>query len=244
MTTANDVVPVQAPSRAAGAGGVSMVTLHTGGQTLMLLPEKVIFLPESDTLLVADAHIGNTLDITPLGASLAARSAQESLQVLTRLIRGLDVTRIIFLGDFLHADHAMVPGTLALVQRWRELHSALELTLVHGSRDPMSGEMQAQLDIQAFEAPLMHRGLALTHSPQRLAGSFVLGGHLHPCVSLRGRSHDTRHLPCFVFSRHVGVLPAFGGSSGMQPIRARDGERVFATDADRVFELKAGPRRR
>jgi metallophosphoesterase superfamily enzyme len=83
----------------------------------------------------------------------------------------------------------------------------------------------------------MHRGLALCHRPRRIVGSFVLAGHMYPCVSLRGRSHDGHRLPCYWFSPRMGVLPAFGAVTGMQSIRPAKGERVFASAADRVFEL-------
>ena len=223
-----------------------MVTLEVSGQTLMLLPEKVIFLPESDTLLVADAHIGKAVSFRQLGVPVPAGTTDETLSVLTALVHRLDVKRVIFLGDFLHSVRSLAPGTLAAVTRWRELHSALELTLVRGNHDDRAGDPPAALDIQPFDEPLMHRGLALCHHPRPVEAAFVLAGHLHPCVSIGGRAHDWHRLPCFWFSQRVGVLPAFGAFTGMQTIRVRQGERVFAAAADRVFELlpKAKPKPR
>jgi uncharacterized protein len=218
-------------------GGVRTVTLHVGGQTLMLLPEKAIFLPESDTLLVADAHIGKAVSFRQLGVPVPAGTTDETLSVLSGLVRRLDVKRIIFLGDFLHSVRSLAPGTLAAVRRWRELHGAVELTLVRGNHDAHAGDPPAMLDIQPFDEPLMHRGLALSHHPRPIAGAFVLAGHLHPCVSIGGRAHDWHRLACFWFTDRLGVLPAFGAFTGMQAIRAKRGERVFAAAPDRVFEL-------
>lgn len=217
---------------------VATVTLEVAGNTLMLLPEKVIFLPESDTLLVADAHIGKATSFRQLGVPVPAGTTGETLSVLTRLIRRLDVKRVVFLGDFLHSARSLAPDTLASVLRWRELHSAVELTLVRGNHDDRAGDPPALLDIQAFDEPVMLRGLALAHHPRPMAGGYVLAGHLHPCVSIGGRAHDWHRLPCFWFSDRVGVLPAFGAFTGMQAIRARQGERVFAAAPDRVFELR------
>jgi hypothetical protein len=56
---------------------VTMVTLDAGGQTLWLLPERALFLPDSDTLLLADVHVG---------------ANGESLSVLSDLVRRLEVT--------------------------------------------------------------------------------------------------------------------------------------------------------
>ncbi len=250
---------------------VATVTLQVAGNTLMLLPEKVIFLPDADTLLVADAHIGKATSFRQLGVPVPAGTTGETLSVLTRLIQRLDAKRIVFLGDFLHSARSLAPDTLAAVLRWRELHSAVELTLVRGNHDDRAGDPPAVLDIQPFDEPVMLRGLALAHHPRPMAGAFVLAGHLHPCVSIGGRAHDWHRLPCFWFSQGsagppqapllplggadaatrrpwghqggVGVLPAFGAFTGMQAIRARQGERVFAAAPDRVFELLPKPKR-
>lgn len=208
--------------------GLSMVMLQANGQTLWLLPERALFLPESDTLLIADAHLGSA----------------ESLAVLSGLVRRLEVARIVFLGDFLHAARAE-PGALDAVLRWRERHAALELTQVRSRLDTRIVEPPVALDIQAFDEPLMHRGLALCHRPQPVDGAFVLAGNVYPCVSIGGRGHDWHRLPCFWFSPHLCVLPAFGTFTGMQAIRPTQGERIFAAAGNRVFELlprhKAGP---
>ena len=221
---------------------VTMVTLDVGGQTLWLLPEKAVFLPDSDTLLVADAHIGKAVSFRQLGVPVPAGTTDETLTVLSGLVKRLEAKRIVFLGDLLHSAHSLAPATLAAVVRWREFHSALELTLVRGNHDDRAGDPPPILDIQAFDEPLMHRGLALCHHPQPVDDAFVLAGHVHPCVSIGGRAHDWHRLPCFWFSQRMGVLPAFGAFTGMQAIRPARGERVFAAAAERVFELLPKPK--
>jgi len=171
-----------------------------------------------------------------------AGTTDETLTVLSGLVKRLEAKRIIFLGDLLHSAHSLAPATLAAVIRWREFHSALELTLVRGNHDDRAGDPPAVLDIQAFDEPLMHRGLALCHHPQPIAGAFVLAGHVHPCVSVGGRAHDWHRLPCFWFTQRMAVLPAFGAFTGMQAIRPARGERVFAAAAERVFELLPKPK--
>ncbi|MDQ2928306.1 MAG: DEAD/DEAH box helicase, partial [Pseudomonadota bacterium] len=81
--------------------------------------------------------------------------------------------------------------------------------------------------------------LALCHHPRRVAGAYAVAGHLHPCISLGGRAGDHLRLPCFWFGDDVGVLPAFGAFTGMHPIRARAGERVFAVADEVVASMPA-----
>ena len=221
---------------------VRVVTLEIRGQTLILLPEKAVFLPESDTLLVADAHIGRAANVHQPGRPVPVGTTDETLTVLTGLVRRLDVKRVVFLGDFLHSARSAGGAALATLTRWRELHGAVEMTLVRANDDERTGDPPLALDIQAFIEPLMQRGLALCHHPQPIDGAFVLAGHLHPCVSIGGRAHDWQRLPCFWFSERVGVLPAFGAFTGMQAVRVRRGERAFAAAADRVVELLPKPR--
>lgn len=214
-------------------------TLSVGGQPLVLLPEKAAFLPESSTLLVADAHIGKALSFRKLGVPVPHGTTAETLAVLSTLIHRLDAKRIVFLGDFLHSSRSLGPTTMDALARWRAAHAWLELTLVRGNHDDHAGDPPAQLGIHAVDEPLLHGGLALCHHPNAKPPAYVLAGHLHPGVSLGGRAHDRLRLPCFWFGPNVGVLPAFGAFTGLQTIRAGPDERVFAAVDGHVIELGA-----
>jgi DNA ligase-associated metallophosphoesterase len=223
---------------------VSSVGLHVGGQRLVLLPDKAGFLPESETLLIADAHFGKATSFRRLGLPVPVGTTNETLAVLTHLIHQLKARRVIFLGDFLHSARALGPHALGALTGWRELHHSIELILVRGNHDRHAGDPPPSLEIRAVDEPLMYRGLALSHHPRPVDGAFVLAGHLHPCVSVRGRARERHRLPCFWISQRVAVLPAFGAFTGMQPIRVAPDERVFAAAPDRVFEVLAKSRPR
>ena len=216
-----------------------MVTITLGGQPLSLLPQKAAFLPESNTLLVADAHIGKAVSFRKLGVPVPRGTTSETLAVLADLVARLDVRQIVFLGDFLHSARSHAASTLGAVARWRQAHLALELTLVRGNNDDRAGDPPPSLGIACVDEPLILGGLALCHHPQARAEGYVLAGHLHPCVHLGGRAHDRLRLPCFWFGAEVGVLPAFGAFTGMHGIRASDGERVFVVGDEAVTELPA-----
>jgi len=216
---------------------LTMATVQAGGQTLMLLPEKAVFLPESDTLLVADAHFGKAVSFRKLGVPVPKGTTTETLAVLSSLVLRLDIRRIVFLGDFLHSANARAPATMGAIARWRDQHAVLDVVLVRGNHDERAGDPPWQLGIEPVDEPLMQGGLALCHHPRPVAGAYALAGHLHPCVSIGGRAHDWLRLPCFWLTREFGVLPAFGAFTGMQTIRWGDGERVFAATPERVFEL-------
>jgi uncharacterized protein len=214
-----------------------LATITVGGQALTLLPEKAAFLPESHTLLVADAHIGKAVSFRRLGVPVPRGTTTENLGVLTALVARLGVRRIVFLGDFLHSVRSHAASTMDAAARWRREHAALELTLVRGNHDDRAGDPPADLGITAVDEPLQLGGLALCHHPSTATEGYVLAGHVHPCVRLGGRAHDSLRLPCFWFGPQVGVLPAFGSFTGMHLVRPEPGDRVFGVADDTVVEL-------
>jgi hypothetical protein len=54
---------------------------------------------------------------------------------------------------------------------------------------------------------------------------------------LGGKAHDRLRLPCFHLGPEVGVLPAFGGFTGMHVLPRRPSDRVFVIAGDSVRPL-------
>lgn len=211
--------------------------VSVGGHTLTLLPQKAAFLDDFRTLLVADAHIGKAVSFRSFGVPVPRGTTTETLNGLSALVESTGAVRIVFLGDFLHSRRSHAPSTLGAVARWRQRHPDLALTLVRGNHDDRAGDPPAHLGFHVVDEPLAVGGLALCHHPMVHEGFYSLAGHLHPCVTLGGRAFDSLRLPCFHFGPRVGVLPAFGSFTGMHPIRAGEGDRVFAVADDQVAEV-------
>jgi uncharacterized protein len=223
-----------------------MATLQVHGQMLFLLPEKAVFLPQSDTLLVADTQIGMVSAFRTAPAPQDALVTDNTLCALTRLITRFSPKNIIFLGDLLHPQHALAisPDLRNQLHQWRELHHTLAMSWVRAAHHDSVLALLHELRIHTPLEPLMHHGLALCHQPVHQDTGFVLAGALQPSVNIGGiggRTHDWLRLPCFWFSDHMGVLPAFGSLSGIEAIRAKRGDRVFAVATNRVFELHPAP---
>ncbi len=110
---------------------------------------------------------------------------------------------------------------------------------MRGNHDSRAGDPPPYLEMRVVDEPFALDGFALCHHPRPLGGAYVLAGHLHPCVSLGGRAFDHLRLPCFWLGDDVGVLPAFGAFTGMQPIRAAASDRVFAIADGAVAALQS-----
>lgn len=192
-------------------------------------------------LVVADLHFGKAATFRARGLPVPQGTTTATLHRLGALLASTGATRLIVLGDFLHAREAHAPATLAALRAWRDRQRALEILLVEGNHDRHAGAPPAELDIRVVGEPWRVGPLALCHHPQVLPGAIVLAGHLHPCVRLYGGACDSVRLPCFWWRPQEGggllLLPAFGEFTGGAPITRETGDRVIALGDGRLFEL-------
>jgi DNA ligase-associated metallophosphoesterase len=198
---------------------------------------------------VADVHFGKAVSFRRLGVPVPRGTTTENLDRLSALVADTGATRIVFLGDFLHSARSHAAATLGAIARWRAEHANLSLTLIRGNHDDRAGDPPADLGVEVVDEPLPLGPFALAHHPRPVAGAYVLAGHWHPCISVKGRAFERLRLPCFWFGDDsgalaqsgVGVLPAFGAFTGMHRIEPRAGDRIFPVAGDAVREIPALP---
>jgi DNA ligase-associated metallophosphoesterase len=226
-----------------------MFETRLAGESVALHASGAVSLPAQRTVLVADAHFGKAVSFRRLGVPVPRGTTTETLDQLSALVADTGARRIVFLGDFLHSARSHARGTLAAIGRWREQHADLELTLVRGNHDDRAGDPPASLGIEVVDEPLALGPFALCHYPKPVAGAYVLAGHWHPCISVKGRAFERLRLPCFWFGDDsgarpesaVGVLPAFGAFTGMHRIEPRAGDRIFPVAGNVVRAIPALP---
>ncbi|RYF42385.1 MAG: ligase-associated DNA damage response endonuclease PdeM [Comamonadaceae bacterium] len=226
-----------------------MLRIELAGTSVLLHPSGAAFLPDEQTLLVADAHFGKAVSFRKLGVPVPRGTTTETLDSLTSVLADTAARHVVFLGDFLHSARSHAAATLGALARWRAEHAALGLTLVRGNHDDRAGDPPASLDIRVVDEPLPLGPFALCHHPRPVPGAYVLAGHWHPCISVKGRAFERLRLPCFwmgddsgrVPGRAVGVLPAFGSFTGMHRIEPGEGDRIFPVADDAVRALPRLP---
>ena len=226
-----------------------MLEIGLAGERVALHASGAVFLPAHGTVLVADAHFGKAVSFRRLGVPVPSGTTTETLGELGALIDETGARRIVFLGDFLHSARSHAAGTLGALHRWRGEYAGLQLTLVRGNHDLRAGDPPASLGIEVVDEPLRAGPFALCHYPKPVAGAYVMAGHWHPCISVKGRAFERLRLPCFWFGDDsgalpecaVGVLPAFGSFTGMHRIEPRAGDRIFPVAGDMVREIPALP---
>lgn len=208
------------------------------GETLHLLPERAAYWPRQGALLVADLHLGKAATFRAAGLPVPEGGTGADLARLEQALRRTGARRLILLGDLLHARDGRSSAVLAQVASWRAGRPELEVTLVRGNHDRGAGDPPAAWRFTCKGEPWALPPFVLRHHPHESADGYVLAGHLHPAVALRGAGRQRARPPCFWFGARVGVLPAFGGFTGGATIAPRPGDRVFALAGDEVVPVQ------
>jgi uncharacterized protein len=208
------------------------------GVTVDLLADKALLLPDSRTLIVADVHWGKAAAYRALGVPIPHGTTRSGLDRLDAVLTRTGAAHLLVLGDLIHARVGMQPGTIEALETWRATRPDLAITLVRGNHDYRAGDPPASLNIHCVDAPLHIGPFALHHHPTTDPSGYVLAGHVHPVVQLRGRARQKVTLPCFAFGEHGGLLPAFGEFTGGAIVDQRDYSRTFVIADDSVIALE------
>ena len=213
-----------------------MIDCTIAGERLALLPEKAMYWLREKTLFIADFHLGKAAAFRSAGIPMPSGTTTDNVKRLTSAVVSTGARRVVFLGDFLHAKAAKAPATEAAFGAWRERHRRLDLVLVRGNHDAHAGDPCGEWRIACIDEGAAFGPFIANHHPEAVRGGYVLAGHIHPAVRLSDAGGSFK-LPCFWFSRKVGVLPAFGAFTGTAVVKPRAGDQVYVIAEDEVLRV-------
>ena len=214
------------------------VRIEFAGESVVLLPERAVWWPGRRTVFVADTHWGKTAAFRASGIPVPGGTTRADLDRLSACLRRTDAERLVVLGDLLHArvgrDERETSDAIA---GWRDRHASLGVLLVRGNHDRSAGPPDPAWRIETVEEPHPMSPFVLRHTPRPEPGGYVLAGHVHPAVRLRGGGESLK-LPCFRVGPAVAILPAFSGFADgtAADVPAAD-ERVFVVAEGEVIEV-------
>ena len=211
------------------------VEIVVEGERLILLPERALYWPREETLLVADVHCGKAASFRARNVPLPEGNMEEDLQRLSRVLHSTGARELAILGDWIHAAVGCTPRVIQAIREWRSSHQDVRMHWVRGNHDRAPAQVRAQFGFE--ECEFLERGpFRLEHIPGPRKGTFVIGGHIHPKLVVGGRGFPRAHLACFHFTRAFAVLPAFGSLTGGYPVKRTTGDRVFPIVENTVIE--------
>jgi len=193
--------------------------------TIELLPEKAIYLPASDTLVIADLHLGKAMHFRKSGFPVPPQSAERDYLRLNALIEKKQPQHIIVLGDLFHSVHN---SEWNLFCDFVASRSGISFTLIIGNHDILDRRHYDELCLHVIEESMILGDLLLSHEPLQHVpeGKINVTGHIHPGFVLRGRASQRLKLPCFYLLPQLLILPAFGSLTGLYLLE-RGNAKVF-----------------
>lgn len=204
-------------------------------QRLWLLPQKAVYWQKRKTLLVADLHVGKSGHFRRNGIPVPRQVNRNTLGMLDKIMGRLEPGHVVFLGDLFHSE---LNREWQQFRDWRKRYPETEVTLVTGNHDILPPERYHSAHISVFKRLridpflLVHDIESVLPAPKQQ--SYLLGGHIHPAVQLKGRGRQNMKVPCYYFGSEAGILPAFGQFTGTALIHPRPDDRTFLIIDGRV----------
>ncbi len=200
----------------------SAAELVIAGEPMRLLPDRALYWPARNRLLVADLHLGKGDILRSAGIPVPSGGTRHDLARLGALLRATGAHQLWILGDFLHG--ARQPRVEAAWRQFLAAHPGCTASVVAGNHDralvpDAAGLVHLPDDVRDGpfrfrHMPIEQPGEMEARSAELRAGSgpgHLICGHLHPVVRLPGLPG---RFPALVLDRHQAILPAFSAFTG------------------------------
>lgn len=202
-------------------------TLHTiHDQKLWLSSQRSIFWEDQRSLVISDAHFGKTGHFRKSGIAVPQAVYKEDLQRLVDLLHFFKAEQLIVVGDFFHSS---ANTELDMFKKWRSDFHSLKIILVRGNHDILKNEWYQAADIDLVEKEYSINSFLFTHDRcDDRDDLYTFCGHIHPGVLINGLGRQTLRFPCFYFSEHHCILPAFSKFTGQAIVEPKENDKVYA----------------
>jgi uncharacterized protein len=217
------------------------------GDGVVALPQSLLWLEPTRTLVAADAHLAYE-DV--IGGALPLWSIATMLHTLLLVARLRAAAEIVFLGDVIHGSVMSDGAADAVGNALSLLRDEFAVTLIAGNHE---GRSRGAAILGETHEAIVRDGWTLVHGDLPSLAPRTIVGHLHPSLPLAAGAS----MPVFLSAPALIVVPALTPySSGLNvlsractnALRAfavvSDDVSVVASSEDRVFPFGAlGPLR-
>ena len=225
--------------QASFATSVNIAAFTIAGEQIYADRSGVLYIPASQTLVVADLHFEKGSAFAARGMMLPPYDTTATLARLAQVITFYNPRAVIALGDSFHDRAAAARMDPANRRALLALQKSRDWLWIAGNHDPappdnLGGEARAVFML----GPLTFR-----HEPKPGAATGEIAGHLHPVVRVAGRGASLR-CRCFASDGQRCIVPAFGAYAGGLNIRDQAFAGLFgpqlavhALGRERVFAI-------
>lgn len=207
-------------------------------QHLWLSPERVIYWEEEKALILSDLHLGKTGHFRKSGIAVPQQVYKNDLHRLVQSIQHFQPKQLIIVGDMFHS-HANKEHDWFL--KWRNDFSHIEMHLVEGNHDILDKEWYQNSGLELHTGTYSSGPFNFTHdntdTQTDTSATYQFSGHLHPGILVRGLGKQSLRFPCFYFGKEQGILPAFGGFTGVALVDPQPGDKVYAIVENSLIKM-------
>lgn len=210
---------------------------HTiNNNDFILHSNRTVFWEQEKILILSDLHLGKTGHFRKSGIGVPAAIMKEDMQRFVAALQFYKPLLVVIVGDLFHSvenkEHE-------LFLKWRKDLAHFPMLLVKGNHDIVPDAWYKQAGIEVVEHTWRKNNFAFVHQIEDAAASddevYIFSGHIHPAISIKGLGKQSLRFPCFYFSKHHAVLPAFGKFTGTHLLVPSKNDKAFAIVEDSVL---------
>ncbi|WP_442591625.1 ligase-associated DNA damage response endonuclease PdeM [Pedobacter sp. AW31-3R] len=211
------------------------MTISCKGEELILSKDRAIFWASKKMLIISDLHLGKSATFRMAGIPVPSTIGNTDLHKLTLLIGEFVPEVLLITGDMFHYQ---LNSDTEVFREWRAAHASLKIILVKGNHDRLKESDYAGLNIDIRQKELLCGPFRFVHDqPEQTDGYYNITGHIHPGVTVFGKSRQRLRLPCFYFGKNCAILPAFSQFTGLSKIKTEEGDQFYAITPSSVVAV-------
>lgn len=217
------------------------VAVRLAEQDMFLLPDRYLYWPAQEAILLSDLHLGKATHFRREGVYVPGDILGAELRRLETTLQGWNLKQVFILGDLFHARHNEEwDAFAALLHQW----SDLDWHLLLGNHDVLQVKHYEQAGLITHKNTLVVGDLRLGHKPEQIlvdlqAGEYGLAGHIHPGYVLRVRGvTGAIKLPCLWLKQQYGILPAWGQFTGLEVIEPAKTDKLYLLSQEKVWPVE------
>jgi uncharacterized protein len=210
---------------------MSLFIKHSIGKNDFILhSNRCVFWEQEKILILSDLHLGKTGHFRKNGIAMPHAIMKEDMQRLVDAIQFFKPQQLIIVGDMFHS---LSNKEHELFFKWRNDLPHIKMLLVKGNHDIVPKQWYQNAHVELVEKIYVKNDIAFVHhiedaDEKDLQQYYFFSGHIHPAVSIRGLGKQSLSFPCFYFTKHFAVLPAFGKFTGTYTVEPSKQEKAFA----------------
>jgi hypothetical protein len=165
------------------------IELEVGKGLFVLEGLPAVYHAKTQTLIIADVHLGYEEYMTQLGVYLPRLQLKGAMEAIKRAVQAVNAKRVVIVGDVKHAYEKLLRQERVEVIKLARFidEMGLELVLVRGNHDTFISPLLKKLGVDVIEDHLdLGGGILLAHGHKSVESDFevIIIGHEHPALQV------------------------------------------------------------